>query len=66
MVYLYYCSACENGQHKYCEIGHSAPPGVCGGSKCRCQCNGDPLWNVNTLDLNIKKETHYKILSDDT
>jgi hypothetical protein len=45
MVYLYYCSACEDGDHARCEIGHPAPPGVYGGSKCRCSCNGDPLWN---------------------
>ncbi len=45
MVYLYYCKACEEGRHKDCELGHPAPPGVYGGSKCRCPCSGDPLWN---------------------
>jgi len=45
MVYLYYCGACEDGRHKDCELGHPAPPGVYGGSKCRCPCSGDPLWN---------------------
>jgi len=45
MVYLYYCQACENGNHGNCELGHPAPPGHFGGSKCRCPCSGDPLWN---------------------
>jgi len=45
MVYLYYCQACEDGRHKDCELGHPAPPGVYGGSKCRCACSGRPLWN---------------------
>lgn len=45
MVYLYYCSACEKGKHKKCELGHPAPKGHYGGSKCRCPCSGDPLWN---------------------
>ncbi len=45
MVYLYYCKACENGNHKKCELGHPAPKGNYGGSKCRCPCSGDPLYN---------------------
>ena len=36
MVYLYICSACERGDHTHCEKGQPAPPGVFGGSKCKC------------------------------
>ena len=46
MVYLYYCDACERGDHEHCErTTPSHPPGSFGGRKCRCACNGDPLWN---------------------
>jgi hypothetical protein len=40
MVYLYTCSACSQERHEDCEIGHPAPKGVMGGSKCLCSCNG--------------------------
>lgn len=43
MVYLYLCPACERGDHEHCEIGDPAPPGVCGGSKCKCM---DPSHRV--------------------
>lgn len=33
---LYLCDACASGDHAHCEIGHSVPPGVCGGSRCSC------------------------------
>lgn len=36
MVYLFLCQACEKGDHKNCSKGHPAPPGVYGGSKCKC------------------------------
>lgn len=36
MVFLYLCSACERGDHANCEKGNPAPPGVYGGSKCKC------------------------------
>lgn len=42
MVRIYTCAACELGDHKHCELGHSAPEGVFGGSKCICPCHGDP------------------------
>ena len=46
MVYLYYCQACEKGDHKNCEIGTPMQKGcISGGSKCRCPCSGDPLYN---------------------
>jgi len=44
MVYLYLCSACQQNDHKNCERGHPAPPGVIGGSLCRCGCRGNPNW----------------------
>lgn len=45
MVYLYLCEFCQRGDHKNCELGHPAPPGVYGGSRCRCGCRGDEHWN---------------------
>lgn len=46
MVYIYWCQACEKGDHANCDIGTPMAKGcVSGGSKCRCGCNGDPDWN---------------------
>ena len=62
MVYLYYCGACEDGRHKECELGHPAPPGVFGGSKCRCPCSGDPLWNDPERTLNQLHKEKIKLI----
>jgi len=39
-MYAYTCGACQMGNHERCEKGHPAPPGVFGGSRCICRCNG--------------------------
>lgn len=44
MVFIYYCKACEDGNHGACELGHPAPKGHYGGSLCRCPCRGDEKW----------------------
>jgi hypothetical protein len=51
MVYLYLCKACEDEHHGECEKGFPAPPGVFGGSKCTCLCNGNPMFGLPTIDL---------------
>ena len=45
MVRLYLCQACQNNNHKKCELGHSVPKGQFGGSLCKCGCRGNPKWN---------------------
>jgi hypothetical protein len=39
---IYTCYHCESGDHGKCELTKHAPPGVCGGSRCICPCEGDP------------------------
>jgi hypothetical protein len=51
MVYLYLCKACEDDNHKDCELGFPCPPGQFGGSKCTCQCNGNPKFGLPSVDL---------------
>jgi hypothetical protein len=36
MVMLYECEACKEGRHDECEVGHEAPKGSYGGSRCTC------------------------------
>lgn len=48
MVYLYYCDACERGDHTNCERSSGCEKGHYGGRMCRCACHGDPLWNSPT------------------
>lgn len=56
MVYLYLCKACEKGDHGNCELGYPAPKGHYGGSKCRCQCGGNPRWNTpEYIEEELKK-----------
>jgi len=46
MVCIYYCEACERNDHVHCDLTHaSEPPGSYGGSRCWCQCQGNPHWN---------------------
>ena len=47
MVHLYFYEACFKGNHSKCDLTQPAPPGVFGGSKCYCNCNGNSLWTVN-------------------
>lgn len=49
MVRLYTCDACLRGDHENCRRGFKAPPGVIGGSRCVCPCEGDPN-NLNILE----------------
>ena len=52
MVYLYLCEACKKENHKECEHGFPMRKGdVSGGSKCTCQCNGNPKFGLPTIDL---------------
>jgi hypothetical protein len=46
MVWIYFCKACEDGNHGACELGHPSPPGTYGGSLCRCPCRGNAKWNT--------------------
>lgn len=49
-MYIYTCHHCENKDHGKCELIKSAPPGVCGGSKCICPCEGDPDHETNWFE----------------
>lgn len=56
MVWLYLCGACEKGNHGACELGHPAPPGVYGGSLCRCGCRGQADWNTpERIEKDLRK-----------
>lgn len=39
-MYLHICPECQQDNHAACWKLRPAPPGVCGGSKCTCRCDG--------------------------
>jgi hypothetical protein len=66
MVYLYYCKACENGDHGKCELSTPSPEGTYGGRKCRCSCTGDPLWGKDPVSEEMKNWARKHLRQIDT